>query len=176
MNTRQQEALAFMLSRRSIRVFAPGPVTDDQIGTLLEAAMSAPSAMGRDPWRFVVIRDRPTLDRMAEVLPNGSILSTAPVAIIVCGDLEAAHDRQLSYLLQDCSAAVQNLLLAAHILGLGACWLGLHPREQRIHFLRELLRLPPSVVPVAGIALGPPGEVKQPLSRYEPEFVHHDLW
>jgi nitroreductase len=176
MNTRQQNAMDFILSRRSIRVFAPGPVTDDQVGTLLEAAMSAPSAMGRDPWRFVVIRDRETLDRMAEILPNGSVLSTAPVGIVACGDLDVAHDHQLSYLLQDCSAAVQNLLLAAHILGLGACWLGLHPREQRIHFLRELLRLPPSVIPIAGVALGQPGESKEPRCRYESEYVHYDRW
>lgn len=176
MNTQQQEALGFILSRRSIRVFTPGTISDHQIDILLEAAMNAPSAMGRDPWRFVVIRNRETLDRMAEVLPNGSILATAPVGIVACGDLESAHDHQLSYLLQDCAAAIQNLLLAAHIIGLGACWLGLHPREQRIHFLQECLRLPPSVIPVAGIALGLPGESKEPRSRYDPEFVHHDIW
>lgn len=176
MDRERAELLRFIVGRRSIRLFAQGPVPDTDIGLMLEAAMSAPSAMGRDPWRFVVVRDRPTLDRMAAGLANGGVLTTAALGIVVCGDLEAAHDRQLSYLLQDCSASVQNMLLAAHILGWGACWIGLHPREERIRFLRDLLDLPPSVIPVAGVALGRPGEQKEARSRYQPEFVHSDRW
>jgi nitroreductase len=176
MDRERAELLRFILGRRSIRLFAQGSVPDTDVVALLEAAMSAPSAMGRDPWRFVVVRDRPTLDRMATGLANGRILTTAALGIVVCGDLEAAHDRQLSYLLQDCSASVQNMLLAAHILGWGACWIGLHPREERIRFLRDLFDLPPSVIPVAGVALGRPGEQKEPRSRYQPGFVHSDRW
>jgi nitroreductase len=104
------------------------------------------------------------------------MLTTAPVGIVVCGDLEAAHDHQLSYLLQDCAAATENLLLAAHLLGLGACWLGVHPREDRVAHLRRLLNLPPHVVPVAGIALGHAGETKEPRTRYDPASVHTETW
>ncbi len=168
--------LAFLFGRRSIRVYAPGEVTDAQVQSLLEAAMAAPSAVAKDPWRFVVIRHPQTLARIAAALPNGQMLATAAVGLVVCGDLEAAHDRQLSYLLQDCSAAIENLLLAAHALGLGACWLGVHPREDRIRKLSQLLRLPPSVIPVAGVALGRPGEVKEPRTRYQPAYVHREQW
>ena len=104
------------------------------------------------------------------------MLSSAALAIVVCGDLEVAFERQISYLLQDCSAAIENLLLAVHALGLGACWLGVHPREDRVRKLSELLGLPPNVIPVAGIALGQPGEVKEPRTRYQAAYVHREKW
>ena len=176
MNTDATGNLAFILGRRSIRVYAPGDVSDETIKTLLEAAMAAPSAVAKDPWRFVVIRDSRMLARIADALPNGKMLATAPVGIVVCGDLDAAHDRQLSYLLQDCSAAIENLLLAAHLLGLGACWLGVHPREDRIKNLSLLLGLPPSVIPVSAIAIGQPGEMKDPRTRYNAASVHQEKW
>ena len=171
-----KEALESILGRRSIRVFAPGDVTEEQVRAMLEAAMSAPSAVAKDPWRFVIVRDAATRRQIAEVLPNGEMLATAPLGIVVCGDLDRAHDRQLSYLLQDCSAAIENLLLAAHILGLGACWLGVHPREARIKAISQLLALPRSVIPVACIAAGPPGEQKDARSRYNPDYIHLERW
>lgn len=157
-------------------MFAPGAVSDETVTKLLEAAMAAPSAVAKDPWRFVVIRNRQTLDALAGVLSNGHMLRSAALGVAVCGDLDAAHDRQLSYLLQDCAAAVENLLLAAHALGLGACWLGVHPRENRINRLKEILDLPPSVIPVACIAVGQPGEQKEPRTRYNQDYVHFDKW
>jgi nitroreductase len=168
--------LTFILGRRSIRAYAPGEVTEAQIRLLLEAAMAAPSAVAKDPWRFVVIRDPEMLARIADALPNGKMLATAPVGIVVCGDLDMAHDRQLSYLLQDCSAAIENLLLAVHGLGLGACWLGVHPREDRLRKLTELLGLPANVIPIAAIAIGRPGEVKEARTRYQGAYVHRERW
>jgi len=109
-------------------------------------------------------------------LPNGKMLAGAGLGIAVCGDLQAAHDQQLSYLLQDCSAAIENLLLCAHVLGLGACWLGVHPREQRMSDLRQLLSLPPSVIPVACIAIGHPAEAKEPRTRFKKNYVHSETW
>jgi nitroreductase len=170
------ERLEAIFGRRSIRVFRPGLVEDELVRALLEAAMAAPSAVAKDPWRFVVIRERSCLAEIASVLPNGQMLADAAVGIMVCGDLEAAHDRQLSYLLQDCSAAIENLLLAAHILGLGGCWLGVHPREDRIKNIRRILRLPESVIPVSGVAIGWPGEVKEARTRYNAAFVHRERW
>jgi nitroreductase len=171
-----KERLKFIFARRSIRVYAPGLVSDDEVNTLLQAAMAAPSAVAKDPWRFIVIRNAKTLGAIAALLPNGKMLATASVGIVVCGDLNAAHDRQLSYLLQDCSAAIENLLLCAQILGLGACWLGVHPRQQRIKGISQLLSLPSSVVPVACVAVGPPGEKKEPRTRYNPDYVHREKW
>jgi len=170
------DKLQFILGRRSIRVYAPGEVGEAAITQLLQAAMAAPSAVARDPWRFVVIRKKETLSTIAAALPNGGMLATAPLGIVVCGDLDAAHDRQLSYLLQDCSAAIENLLLCAHGLGLGACWLGVHPREDRVRKLKEILQLPASVIPVAGISIGHPGEEKEPRTRFNRGYVHWEKW
>jgi nitroreductase len=143
---------------------------------LLQAAMAAPSAGAKDPWRFVVIREKEQLAEIAAALPFGKMLSTASLGIVVCGELDAAHDGQLSYLLQDCSAAIENLLLAVHSLGLGACWLGVHPREDRVWKLGELLSLPATVIPVACIAIGHPGERKEPRTRFNPAYVHREKW
>src|SRR5262245_49687331 len=118
------QKLGFILERRSIRIYAPGDVSQDAVLRLLEAAMAAPSAAAKFPWRFVIVRDRQTLARMVTALPHGEMLANAALGIAVCGDMEAVHDGQLSYLLQDCAAAIENLLLAAHIQGLGACWIG----------------------------------------------------
>ncbi len=176
MSMTPDDKFQFLLGRRSIRVYAPGDVAEADITRLLQAAMAAPSAVAKDPWRFVVVRNKETLSAIAAALPNGGMLAAAPLGIIVCGDLDAAHDRQLSYLLQDCSASVENLLLCAHALGLGACWLGVHPREDRVRKLKEILALPPSVIPVAGIAIGRPGETKEPRTRFNPACVHWERW
>jgi nitroreductase len=176
MKTNVEEKLGFIFGRRSIRVYSAAAVSEAAVRQLLEAAMAAPSAVAKDPWRFVVIRDRQTLSDIASALPNGQMLASAALGIAVCGDLHVAHDQQLSYLLQDCSAAIENLLLCAHILGLGACWLGVHPREQRVNALKQILSLPPSVIPIACIAIGHPGEVKEPRTRFNPDYVHLEKW
>jgi nitroreductase len=176
MNATSKDKFQFILGRRSIRVYALDEIGDDVVNQLLQAAMAAPSAVAKDPWRFVVIRKKETLSGIAAALPNGGMLVTAPLGIVVCGDLEAAHDRQLSYLLQDCSAAIENLLLCVHALGLGACWLGVHPREDRVRKLKEILALPASVIPIAAIAIGRPGEEKVPRTRFNREYVHWEKW
>jgi len=176
MNASVDEKLSFLFERRSIRVYTPGEVSEAQVQKLLAAAMAAPSAAAKYPWRFVVMRQRDTLARIAAVLPYGQMLASAALGIAVCGDVEAAHDRQLSYLLQDCSAAIENLLLAAHILGLGACWLGVHPREERIKAIKQILSLPGSFIPVACISIGHPGESKEPHAIYNRDWVHFEKW
>lgn len=176
MEDRKPDALKWLFGRRSVRVYQPGEVSEEQLRSLLEAAMAAPSAVARDPWRFVVVRDRTRLNDLAANLSNGSMLHNASLAIVVAGDIEAAHDRQLSFLLQDCAAAIQNLLLAAHVLDLGTCWLGIHPREERMAKVSDLLGLPVNVIPVSAIAVGHPAESKEPRTRYRADFVHHDQW
>lgn len=165
-----------ILSRRSIRNYTQEPVSDNEVRALLEAAMAAPSAMATDPWRFLIVRDRAALAALAEILPHGKMLSKAALGIVVCGEPARAHRQELSYLLQDCSAAVENLLLAAHLLGLGAVWLGVHPNEDRISGIRARLGVPPEVVPLAAIAIGRPGEHPAPRTRYNAAFVHAERW
>ncbi|MHC1768026.1 MAG: nitroreductase family protein [Verrucomicrobiia bacterium] len=171
MTSNVDQNLGFIFGRRSIRTYTDEPVRDEAVQKMLEAAMAAPSAAACDPWRFVVIRNRKMLRDIADALPYGKMLATAGVGFVVCGDLEAAHDKQLSYLLQDCAASIENLLLCAHILGLGACWLGVHPREQRVKQLQGILKLTDSTIPVACIAVGHPAESKQPRTRFKREFV-----
>ena len=165
-----------IIGRRSVRVYSPGQIGETIVTTLLEAAMAAPSAMTKDPWRFVIVRQRKTLSQLSSLHPGAAMLSTAALAIVVCGDLEAAFDRSISYLLQDCAAAIENLLLAAHGLGLGACWVGVHPAEAAIKQVKELLALPPSIVPVAVVSLGHPGEDLPPRTRFKSENIHLEKW
>jgi nitroreductase len=162
--------------RRSVRKYTGQPVTDEQVRALLEAAMSAPSAMATDPWRFLVLRERASLAALADVLPHGKMLNDAAVGFVVCGDLAKAHRQELSYLLQDCSAAIENLLLAAHALGLGGVWLGVHPNEDRVAGVRARFGVPASVLPVAAIAIGTPAEQPAARTRYSDAAVHVERW
>ena len=176
MSAPDHEKLTLIFGRRSIRLYTPGPVAEQDVTLLLQAAMAAPSAMTKDPWRFVIIRQPQTLAQLTAILPGGKMLSTAALAIVVCGDLEAAFERQLSFLLQDCSAAIENLLLAAHGLGLGACWVGVHPTPDSIREVSKLLGLPNSVIPIAAVALGHPGEQLEPRTRFNSASVHFERW
>ena len=176
MSTTTDGNLGFILGRRSIRVYSPGEVSEPAVTRLLEAAMAAPSAMTKDPWRFVVVRDKQALAKLAALHPGAAMLASAAMAIVVCGDLDAAFERQISYLLQDCSAAIENLLLAAHAQGLGGCWVGIHPGEALIKRVKELLSLPASFVPVAVVSLGQPGEQPAPRTRYNPDYVRSEKW
>jgi nitroreductase len=165
-----------IFGRRSVRAYLKKEISAETITTLLQAAMAAPSACAKDPWRFIVVREPKTLAALASGLPNGTMLADAPLGIVICGDQSAAHDGQTSYMLQDCSAAIQNILLAAHALGLGACWLGVHPREDRMRHIKNIVGLPEPVVPVSCIALGYPAEKKGPRTRYDETYVHWEMW
>ena len=168
--------LDFIFSRRSIRTFTQQEIPENVLVDLLEAAMAAPSAVAKDPWRFIVLRSRTSLNQLAAALPNGKMLGEATAALVVCGDIDQAHDRQLSFLLQDLSAAIENILLAANALGLGACWLGIHPREERIAAVSQSFGLPEHVIPVAGIALGWPAQESSPRTRFNAAYVHREKW
>jgi len=176
MSTTTNTQSDFILARRSIRVYSPGEVSEAAVTKLLEAAMAAPSAMTKDPWRFITVRDKQTLSKLAALHPGAAMLSSAAMAIVVCGDLDAAFERHISYLLQDCSAAIENLLLAAHAQGLGACWVGIHPGEPLIKRVKDLLVLPASFVPVAAISLGQPGEQPPPRTRFSADYVRPEKW
>lgn len=170
------DPLDFIFGRRSIRVFKPGKIGQETFELLLKAAMAAPSACAKDPWHFIVVQKPETLSIIAQALPNGQMLPSAAAGIVVCGDLQEAHANQISYLLQDCSAAIENLLLAAHALGLGACWLGIHPRPDRIEKVSAIMGLPPHIIPVSCVALGLPGETKEPRTRHQASHVHAEKW
>ena len=168
--------LDFIFKRRSVRKYVDGEIPAEMLHDLLEAAMAAPSARATDPWHFVVITERETLNKMTGSLPNGKMLLTAPAAILVCGDMNRALEGFESYMLQDVSAAVENILLSATALGLGSCWLGIHPRRNRMDGIRSLFNLPEHIIPVAGIALGWPDGTPEARTRYRDECVHQGAW
>jgi nitroreductase len=168
------DTLETIFTRRSIRAYTDQPIPAEITENLLRAAMQAPSAGNQQAWQFVVITSRPKLNGLAEVLPYGKMLTTAPLSIVVCGDLE--REKSKGYWVQDCAAATQNILLAAHAYGLGAVWLGVYPREQRALDVRKALGIPESVMPLCAIAIGYPAEQKPRADRYDPARVHHNGW
>lgn len=163
-----------ILGRRSIRKYADEPVGDGVVGELLRAAMSAPSAGNEQPWHFIVIRERGTMERIQEFHPFARMLLQAPVAILVCGDLSL--EKYQGFWVQDCSAATENMLIAAHALGLGAVWLGIYPIEERVRGIRSLLGLPEHVVPLSLVSIGCPAEKKRPADRYDESRIHGERW
>jgi nitroreductase len=163
-----------ILTRRSIRQYTAESVPDEVVTDLLRAAMSAPSAGNEQPWQFVVVTDRALLDRVPEIHSYSQMLKQAPLGVLVCGD--ESKLKYAGYWVQDCSAATQNLLLAAHAKGLGAVWLGIYPKQDRVAAFRELFNLPQEITPLAMVAVGHPAEEKPPADRYDPARVHHNRW
>lgn len=168
------DAIEAIMTRRSIRKYTDKPVTEDQVKQILSAAMAAPTAGNQQAWEFVVITDRKILDAVPEVHPYSRMILEAPAAVLVCGNLET--ETKGGYYPQDCAAATQNILLAAHAQGLGAVWLGVYPREERVTGVRKLLGIPDHVVPVSLVVIGHPAESHPRIDRYDEEKVHRDTW
>lgn len=168
------DAMDAILSRRSIRRYTSKPVSGNMIKELLEAAMSAPSAGNEQPWHYVVITDRAILDEIPTYHPYSSMVREAPVAILVCCDLHL--DRYDGLWVQDCSAATENLLIAVQAKGLGAVWLGVYPREERITGLRKLFGIPEHVIPFSLIPVGYSAEHKPRANRFDVSRIHENRW
>ena len=168
------DMLDAIFTRRSIRKYADKAVPEGLVTDLLKAAMAAPSAGNEQAWQFIVIRDRALLDAIPKFHPYSAMLKYASVAVLVCGDLTL--EKFKGYWVQDCSAATQNLLLAATAKGLGAVWTGVYPLEDRVAGMRRLLNLPEHVVPLALVPLGFPAEQPARADRFNAERVHKDRW
>lgn len=164
--------LCAIFSRRSIRRYTDEPLTDEEIQTLLEAAMAAPSASNMRPWHFVTVTERATLAALAQAHPHGRMTSHAAAAIVVCGDPALAP----RYWVQDCSAATQNVLIAATALGLGAVWLGCHPNEEREAAIRKVLDIPDCLGVLSVISVGHPAEDKPARTQYDSSRDHRERW
>jgi len=168
------DAIANLFTRRSIRAFRPDPVDADSLKLVLESAMYAPSAGDQEPWHFLVIQDKATLTHIAASHPFAAFASQAPLAILVCADT-----RELPYPAfwpMEAAAATQNLMLAAHALGLGSIWIGIHPRPDREAFIKQLVELPTGVEPFALIPLGHPAETPEQPVRWNESRIHSEKW
>ncbi len=164
------DVIQTIASRRSIRKFKVHPVPDDLIQQILRAAMQAPSAHNMQPWHFLLINDHEQLSTIAQFHPYAEMLTATPLAMAVCGDRRLESDD--GYLALDCAAATQNILLCATALGLGAVWLGIYPRTERMSELKKIIGLPKHILPISLVAIGYPDELKKPVDRYQPDRVY----
>jgi nitroreductase len=168
------DTLEAIMTRRSVRSFTDEPVTDEQVETLLRAAMAAPSAGNEQPWRIVATRERETLKRWSGATPFARPLAGAALGLAICGETVAI--KHSGFWADDCAAATQNILLAAHATGLGAVWIGVHPSKLMVANVRRILKPPRSVVPFALIAIGHPEKRHEPADRFRSDFVVTDGW
>lgn len=164
------DVIEAIFTRRSIRKFTKEHVPDELITDLIKAAMQAPSAGNQQPWHFVVISNRKILDTIPSFHPYADMLPQVSVAVVVCGD--PTLEKHRGFWIEDCSAATQNLLLAAHAKGLGAVWVSLYPEMSRADGMRKLLKLPEQIIPLSLIPLGYPAEQIEHVDRYNPTRVH----
>ena len=168
------DAIEAILSRRSIRKYNDKKVTDDLIKKLLEVGMSAPSAGNEQPWHFIIINDSEILSKIPTFHNHAQMLKEAALAILICGDINL--EKHEGMWVQDCSAATENILIAIQAEGLGAVWLGVHPREQRINGLRSLLKIPSNVIPFSLISVGYPAEKKPKSNHFNESRIHYNKW
>lgn len=163
-------------TRASVRQFTDQPVEASVMEQILRAGMAAPSAVNKQPWAFVVITEPEQLAALNEVHPYAN-LKTATAAVIVCGDMDKALEgRAREYWVQDCSAVTENILLAAHALGLGAVWCGVYPSTERVAAVSEVLGLPGSIVPLNIVTMGYPAADVQPKDKWNPDLIHYQRW
>ncbi len=166
------KALEVIHNRKSVRHFTDQPVSKDQLETLVRAGMAAPTAVNRQPWAFYVITARETLDALGEQLPYAKMLFQAQAAIVVCGDMEKAGNlKDKGYWVQDCSAATENILLAAESIGLGAVWTASYPYNDRTKAVIRELDLPENHIPLNVIPIGYPTGEDKPKDKWKPGNV-----
>jgi len=166
-----------ILSRVSVRAYQDKAVEKDKVERLLRAGMAAPTAVNKQPWHFVVVTEKKLLAALAETNAQADFTKDAPLAIVVCGDMTkaiegAGHD----FWVQDCAAATENILLAAHAMGLGAVWTGAYPLEERSSEMSKVLKLPETMVPLSMIVIGyPKGEAKA-KNKWDAQKVSYNVY
>ncbi|MFQ9315503.1 nitroreductase family protein [uncultured Dysgonomonas sp.] len=170
--TKKEAALSAIYNRKSVRSFIKDrPVSDEDVQALIKAGMSAPSGKDTRPWEFVIINDRAILDKMAEELPTAKMLSQAPMAIVVCGDTIRS-----SYWYLDCSAATENILLAAEAMELGGVWTAAYPYRDRMATVIKHTNMPAQVLPLAVIPIGYPMGNHSVKDKYDEKKIHMNKW
>lgn len=165
-----------IMTRSSVRTYTAELVDSADVITLLKAGMAAPTAMNRQPWVFVVIIDAARRAAMAAELPYCKMAATAPLLIAVCGDKAKFIEDAPEYWVQDCSAATENILLAAHALGLGAVWTGVYPVRDRVEMVSKALGLPEGIIPLNIICIGHPDSDNPAKDKWDPAKVHYNMF
>jgi nitroreductase len=168
------ELLEAIFTRKSIRKYTGESLTEEQLELILRAGFAAPSAHNKQPWHFVVVRDKETLEKIAHFHPYAKMLPQAGCGIIACGD--SNKEGMTGFLTEDCSAAIQNMLLAAHGIGLGAVWCGLYPVTALTSKVSGLLELPENIIPIGLVVAGHKNEERKAVDQYDAKKVHFEKW
>lgn len=163
-----------LINRRSIRKYKDQKISKEDLNSILKAAMYAPSAMNLQAWHFIVIDDKSTLIETVKSIPYAEMLTQSAAAILVCGD--SAIEKNESWILQNCSAAIQNILLSAHGLGIGSCWIAIHGMDDVYKSIINQFGLPENIIPVSLISLGYPEEKVTSEERFKKEKIHYNKW
>jgi nitroreductase len=170
------DAFSVIHNRKSVRSFTGQSVSKEALDKIIRAGMAAPTAVNRQPWAFVVVTDRKTLDTLAAGLPYAKMLDKAGAAIIVCAIPEKAHDKRTEFAVIDSTCASENILLAAEALGLGAVWTAAYPYQDRMDVARKALKIPEDIIPLNVIPVGHPIGTDKPKDKYKPENIHWGKW
>ncbi len=163
-----------ILQRRSVRKYKSDPILDEHLNTLLKAAMYAPSARNTQPWEFIVVKDKTKMNAIADANPYAKMIKDAPLAIVVCGD--TSKEAFPGFWIQDCSAATQNILLAAYDLNIGTVWTGVHPKAERVEPIKEIFNIPEHIIPLCVIVLGYIDSELPSVDRYDASKIKFDTY
>ncbi len=168
------DTIEAIITRRSIRQYKAKKISEDKIKRILQCAMYAPSAMNYQPWHFLVIDKKDTIEELQNTFQHADMLKQATLLILVCGDTEL--EKNTDYLVQGCSAATENALLSIHAVGLGGVWLSVYPNKEIIDGLKNKFEIPDNIVPISAISIGYPDEVKDAEDRFNPSKIHTNKW
>lgn len=170
------DALTAILHRKSVRNYTGEVVQRDDVMQLLKAAMAAPSAVHKLPWKFIVITNREKLKSLSEGLPFAQMLLKAGTGIVVCAVPREAAGQKESFAILDCACATENILVAAEALGLGAVWTAVYPDKALMDFVRNQLNIPEHVIPLNLIPVGYPVGDENPRKNYDAGNIHWEMW
>ena len=168
------ESLEALKTRRSIRKYQTKKVSDELINEIIKCAMYSPSAFDFQPWHFIIADKKEIFEDILKAATHAEMIKEASHAIIICGDRKL--EENIGLMIQDISAATENLLLAAHSSGLGAVWVGIYPFEEIVNGIKELFKLPENIIPVSMAVIGYPAESPAPPERYKKEKIHYNKW
>ncbi|MBE6494326.1 MAG: nitroreductase family protein [Methanosphaera stadtmanae] len=162
--------------RCSTRVFNDKKISLEDLKTIIKSAFCAPSATNLQPWEYIIITDYDKVRDMRNIHPYAAMFETASSGIIVCGNLNKVIPNYEEFWIQDCSAATQNILLAANALGISSVWTGIYPVEERCDKLKEYFCLPENIMPFALIALGYCDKEANIIDKYDEKKIHMNDW
>ena len=170
------DTLAVIHRRKSVRNFTGESIASNELEILVKAAMAAPSAVNCQPWEFIIVTNRKTLDALGDALPFCKMIYKAGAAIVVCGVPSEAHKHMEEYAIVDSTLASQNILLAAEAAGLGAIWTAAYPYPDRMEAVKKILNIPPAVIPLNVIPIGHPTGDDRPKDKFNPRKIHQERW